>query len=119
MSPTIVLKDSKVFLILGSPGGSRIITSVVNVIINVIDHKMTLRDAVFAPRIHHQWHPDILNLDKNGFSQKIKVKLQNMGHTIKESPYGIGNISAIMVNDETGEITGITDPRRGGRPAGY
>ena len=64
MTPTIVFKDGKPFLVTGSPGGSRIITTVLQVIVNVIDHGMTIADAVAAPRIHHQWLPDEVVLER-------------------------------------------------------
>ena len=69
MSPTIVLKDSKVFLVTGSPGGSRIITTVAQIISNVIDHNMNIAEATHAPRFHHQWLPDELRIEHRGFSR--------------------------------------------------
>lgn len=118
MSPTIVLKDGKVMLILGSPGGSRIITAVLNVIVNALDHKMPLRDAVFAPRVHHQWRPDQISLERGGFGETLKKRLGAMGHVVEEVQ-SIGNVSAVMVDPVTGKITGIADPRREGKPTGY
>ena len=65
MTPTIIFKDNKPFLIVGSPGGGRIITTVLQTIINIIDYKMTLNEAIDAPRFHHQWYPDEIQVEKN------------------------------------------------------
>ena len=81
MTPTIVLKDGKPFLVTGSPGGSRIITAVLQVIVNVIDHRMNVADAVAAPRIHHQWLPDEVRVER-GLSPEILRGLEARGHRI-------------------------------------
>jgi gamma-glutamyltranspeptidase/glutathione hydrolase len=82
MSPTIVLKDGKPFLVTGSPGGSRIITTVLQVALNVIDHGMNAAEAVIAPRIHHQWLPDVVAAER-GFSPDTLRLLESRGHTVK------------------------------------
>ncbi|MCH8861548.1 MAG: gamma-glutamyltransferase [Proteobacteria bacterium] len=109
MSPTIVFRDGKPFLATGGRGGSRIITAVLQTIINVIDFDMNIADATHAPRQHHQWYPDILYME-SGFSPDTLAILAGMGHQIK--PIGLsGSVqSAIMLD---GYFFGATDPRRG------
>ncbi|HEY4316232.1 MAG TPA: gamma-glutamyltransferase [Herbaspirillum sp.] len=88
MSPTIVLKDGKPFLVTGSPGGSRIITTVLQTILNVIDHRMNIAEAAMAPRIHHQWMPDRLRIEK-GLSRDTLRLLEQKGYTLAlEAPMG-------------------------------
>ena len=89
MSPTIVKKDGKVFMVLGSPGGSRIITIVTQAILNVIDHGMTIQEAVNAPRIHHQWLPDVVAVEPFALSPDTSKKLEEMGYALKvQSEWG-------------------------------
>jgi gamma-glutamyltranspeptidase/glutathione hydrolase len=89
MSPTIVLKDGKPFMILGSPGGSRIISIVVQAIVNVVDNGMTIQQAVNAPRIHHQWLPDEIAAERFALSPDTRKILEGMGHKIAEQiPWG-------------------------------
>jgi len=109
MSPTIVLKDGKVVLVTGSPGGSRIITTVLQVIMNVIDHGMNIAEASAAPRMHHQWLPDELRIEE-GFSPDTLKLLEGMGHTTKLMPT-MGSTQSIM-RREDGALFGASDPRR-------
>ncbi len=89
MSPTIVTKDGKLVMVLGSPGGSRIITIVVQVILNVVDHGMNIQEAVNAPRIHHQWLPDQIAAEPFALSPDTKDKLNEMGHrVVEQAPWG-------------------------------
>ena len=89
MSPTIVTKDGKTIMVLGSPGGSRIITIVVNTLINVVDYGMNIQEAVDAPRIHHQWFPDQITVEPYALSPDTTRILSNMGHKIVEQvPWG-------------------------------
>ena len=89
MSPTIVKKDGKVFMVLGSPGGSRIITIVTQAILNVIDHGMTIQEAVNAPRIHHQWLPDVVAVEPFALSPDTAKRLVEMGYALKvQSEWG-------------------------------
>ena len=89
MSPTIVTKDGKTFMVLGSPGGSRIITIVVETIMNVVDHGMQVQEAVNAPRIHHQWLPDQITVEPFALSPDTAKLLAGMGHKIVEqAPWG-------------------------------
>ncbi|HSZ08371.1 MAG TPA: gamma-glutamyltransferase [Steroidobacteraceae bacterium] len=92
MTPTIVLKDGKPVLIVGTPGGSRIITTVLEVIVNVIDHGMTLQEAVDAPRIHHQWWPDTIAAEPFALSADTVKSLTGMGYKVVYlEPWGSGN----------------------------
>jgi len=116
MSPTIVLKDGKPFLATGSPGGSRIITTVLQIISNVIDHNMNIASATASPRFHHQWLPDIIRLEK-GFSTDTINILKNKGHKIKVGR-AMGSTQSIMKRGDY--YYGYSDPRRaGGLTKGY
>lgn len=118
MTPTIVLKDGKVKLVVGSPGGSTIITTVLQVMLNVLVHDMPLQKAVAAPRFHHQWLPDITRVEKFGFAEDVLEILGRMGHRISKVS-GIGDVHAIMVDGELGLLFGASDPRGGGAALGY
>lgn len=118
MTPTIVVKDNKPFLILGSPGGSRIITTVANLLMGVIDYGLNIQEAVNAPRFHHQWLPDAIGMEKVGFSPDTQQLLEHRGYTLRfDDTWSDGE--CIMVDPKTGERMGASDPRHGGRPAGY
>ena len=120
MSPTLVTKDNKPVLITGSPGGSTIITTTLQVIVNVIDHGMTLEDAVSLPRFHHQWQPNAIMHDKYAFSPDTLARLNALGHhDFRPSPYGrgIGDANSILFRD--GLIHGIKDPRGDGIAVGW
>ncbi|MEH6359322.1 MAG: gamma-glutamyltransferase, partial [Amylibacter sp.] len=112
MSPTIVMKDGKVFLVTGSPGGSRIITTTLQILMNVIDHKMNIAEATLAPRIHHQWLPDELRVEE-GISADTKAILRAKGHDVVVKRT-MGAVQSIMVDPETGILLGSTDMRRTG-----
>jgi gamma-glutamyltranspeptidase/glutathione hydrolase len=119
MSPTIVLDPAgHLLLVLGARGGPRIITNVTEVIRNVIDRRMTLADAVNAPRIHHQALPDSLRYEIGGFSDATLAELQRMGYALKPSKTAGAEVTAIM--KVPGGLEGINDPRtRGGGARGY
>ncbi|MEH6446796.1 MAG: gamma-glutamyltransferase, partial [Oceanospirillaceae bacterium] len=108
MSPTIVKKDGKNFLVTGSPGGSRIITTTLQVLMNVIDHGMNIQAAVSAPRIHHQWLPDEIRVEQ-GISADTVDLLEQKGHKVVQKS-AMGAIQSIMVVDDT--LYGAADPRR-------
>lgn len=108
MSPTIVKKDGKNFLVTGSPGGSRIITTTLQVIMNVIDHGLNIQSAVAAPRIHHQWLPDEIRIEE-GFSPETIQVLKEKGHIVNQKA-AMGAIQSIMIRD--GVMYGGADPRR-------
>jgi gamma-glutamyltranspeptidase/glutathione hydrolase len=97
MTPTIVLKDGKPLLVVGTPGGSRIITTVLEVIVNVIDHGMTLQEAVDAPRIHQQWLPDTVAGEPFAFSADTARSLTQMGYRVVPlEPWGTGNAAEVI-----------------------
>jgi gamma-glutamyltranspeptidase/glutathione hydrolase len=108
MTPTIVLKEGKPYFATGSPGGSRIITTVLQVILNVIDHDMNVSEASHAPRIHHQWYPDILFIEK-GINVDTQNLLRARNHKIQYRN-AMGSTQTIMLRD--GLIFGASDPRR-------
>jgi gamma-glutamyltranspeptidase / glutathione hydrolase len=116
MTPTIVLKDGKPFLLTGSPGGSRIITTVLQVITNVIDRGLPLAQAVAEPRIHHQWLPDEAVVER-GFSRELMRVLEARGHTVIERlPSGSAN--SILVTPDG--LVGAADHRtRGALAVGH
>jgi gamma-glutamyltranspeptidase/glutathione hydrolase len=111
MSPSLVLKDGKLFMVVGSPGGSRIITTTLQVISNVIDHGMALGEAVEAPRVHMQWLPDELRVERYGVAKDVAEKLTGMGYDVSEQE-PMGDVNAILVDPETGTVYGSHDPRR-------
>jgi gamma-glutamyltranspeptidase/glutathione hydrolase len=110
MSPTLVLKDGKPFLVTGSPGGARIITTTLQVIMNVIDHGMNIAEATLAPRIHHQWLPDELRIEE-GISPDTIALLEAMGHTVAVKNT-MGSTQSIMVTEDG--LSGASDPRTPG-----
>jgi gamma-glutamyltranspeptidase / glutathione hydrolase len=115
MSPTIVLKDGKPVLVTGSPGGSRIISTVLQVIVNVLDYDMDVASAVAAPRLHHQWLPDEVRIER-GFPDDVIAALKAKGHVIVE-PLGQTSANSIAVTDHG--LFGAPDPRtRGAEAAG-
>lgn len=118
MTPTIVLKDGKPFLIVGSPGGSTIITVVLQVILNCIDFGMNIKQAIDKPRIHHQWLPDLINYEKFGLTNDIRENLIQMGHIIGRET-SLGRVEGILIDQFNKNIFGATDPRGNGGVAGY
>lgn len=108
MSPTIVKRQGKNYLVTGSPGGSRIITTTLQVIMNVIDHNLNIQSSVSAPRVHHQWLPDELRIEEGLSSDTIKI-LKDKGHVIKQKA-SMGAIQSILIRD--GVMYGGADPRR-------
>jgi gamma-glutamyltranspeptidase/glutathione hydrolase len=119
MTPTIVLRDGKLFLMLGAPGGARIINGVLQVLLNVEDFHMNVQDAVDWPRFHHQWMPDVLYLEKGISPDTVRI-LRGMGHKISPlegtSPV-VARVEAIL--NEGGWLQGATDPRGNGKAEGY
>ncbi|MFB9266170.1 gamma-glutamyltransferase [Bradyrhizobium erythrophlei] len=115
MSPTIVLKDGKPVLVTGSPGGSRIISVVTQIIVDVIDYKMDIAAAVAAPRVHHQWLPDEVKFER-GIPDDVLAELKAKGHTLVE-PLGYSSANSILVTPNG--LLGAPDPRtRGSEAAG-
>ena len=119
MAPTIVLKDGKLFMVTGSPGGSTIITTVMQSITNVIDYGMNMQQAVNAPRMHHQWYPDAVIVEPGLLTDAVKKELEDMGYQFKEVQ-SWGADEAILRNPKTGLLEGANDRRRpAGLAAGY
>ncbi|MFS1438328.1 gamma-glutamyltransferase [Shewanella sp. 10N.286.48.A6] len=110
MSPTIVMKDGKPFLVTGSPGGSRIITTTLQVIMNVIDHKLNIAEATAAARIHHQWLPDYIGVETSLNNDTVTL-LEAKGHQVKTSS-AMGSTQSIVITDKG--LFGASDPRRAG-----
>jgi gamma-glutamyltranspeptidase/glutathione hydrolase len=127
MSPTIVTKDGKPVLVLGTPGGSRIITTVLQTILNVVDFQMNIQEAVDAPRIHHQWLPDVTNVERYALSPDTRGVLERMGYRFDNS-HPANHVAAIIVGAPRlggaaigrNRFYGANDPRRGtGLALGY
>lgn len=117
MTPTIVEKDGSLFMVVGSPGGSTIITTVFQVIRNVVDFGMGIYDAVAAPRFHHQWLPDVISYEAGTLDSLTIVELKNMGHQL--APRGaIGRADAIMIGADGRRYAGA-DPRGDDTAAGW
>jgi len=117
MTPTILEKDGELFMVVGTPGGSTIITSVFQTIINVIDFGMDMQEAVSAPRFHHQWLPDRVDVEKEAISEATRKRLEQKGYRFKErSP--IGRVDAIVIGPD-GSLQGGADPRGDDSIAAY
>jgi len=110
MTPTIIEKNGKLFMVVGTPGGTTIITSVFQTILNVIEHKMTMQEAVSAKRIHSQWLPDSIEAETGALLVDDSVTLTNTGHAIQLRTDGIGRVDAILVLSD-GKLEGGADPR--------
>jgi gamma-glutamyltranspeptidase/glutathione hydrolase len=109
MTPLIVLDDGDAWFATGSPGGSRIITTVLQMVVNVIDHGMNIAEAEAAPRMHHQWYPDVLQLE-SGFSPDTIRILEARGHEIAATQWSMGSLQTVAFKD--GVFRGSSDPRR-------
>jgi gamma-glutamyltranspeptidase/glutathione hydrolase len=125
MTPTIVTRDGKTVMVLGSPGSSKIITTVANVLMGVVDYGMDIQEAVDAPRFHNQWLPDVVNVEK-WFSPDTVALLQHMGYNIEIGLHYGANVEpywsdaeCIAVDAKTGERLGASDVRDGGKAVGY
>jgi gamma-glutamyltranspeptidase/glutathione hydrolase len=117
MTPLIIIKDGEYFLTIGSPGGPTIISSVLQTFLNIAVFDMNIQEAVNAPRIHHQWLPDEIMMEKYGFAPEVRMKLQSIGHILSEKKY-LGDIQVIMYLLKPGLFLGASDPRMEGRPVG-
>jgi gamma-glutamyltranspeptidase/glutathione hydrolase len=118
MTPTIVCRDGKLRYVLGSPGGGRIINTVLQVALNVIDHGMPLDHAVRAPRVHHQWKPDTLRWERNALVADVRARLAELGHRLDSEPRSVGQCQAIEVT-RAGKRIAVADARSGGSAAAY
>ncbi len=113
MCPTVIVQNSRPRLVLGSPGGPRIPNAILQVILQVVDFGQPLNDAVAAPRIHHQWLPDILQLEEGGFPTSTNQALEAMGYAVGSREH-VGNVLAAGIDPETGALSAAADPRRYG-----
>src|SRR5271155_2334392 len=119
MTPTIVLKNGKLFLVLGSPGGPTIITTVANTLLGVVDYRLNIQQAVNAPRFHDQWMPDEIEVEATGISPDTLGILEHMGHKIKVARGYWGDAECIAVDEKTGELLGASDGRNEGKAVGF
>ena len=119
MTPTIVVKDGKPFMVIGTPGGTTIITTVMQVICNVIDFGMNIQEAIDAPRIHHQWSPDVTYYEKHGLSFDTVEKLEAMGQKLQQRRGTSGLAEGIIIDSEKGFFYGASDSRGYGEAVGY
>ena len=118
MTPTIVTRDGEPVLITGSPGGSTIINTVLQVVLNVLDHGMGIEQAVSSPRIHHQWMPNIVRYEIGAISDEVAAELRAMGHQgLTGSRFSMGDANSILIRE--GVYEGMSDPRNAGGTAGY
>ncbi len=119
MTPTIILKDGKVNMVLGTPGGSRIPTTVINDFLSVADGGLNIQQAVDAPRFHHQYLPDTLSLEP-GFPNETLAQLRAMGYSVDTEKETWSDSECIVVDSKTGELQGGQDHRHHfGKAAGY
>ncbi len=126
MTPTIVLRDSKPYFVIGSPGGPTIINTVLQAIVNIIDFDMDIQQAVSAPRFHHQWLPDHIFWERLDLENDTRAALEARGHKFRElpgmdrtEPGEIGDAQGVLIDPKTGIRMGGSDPRRGGVAVGY
>ncbi|QRR02697.1 gamma-glutamyltransferase [Dyadobacter sandarakinus] len=118
MTPTIIEKDGKLLMVVGTPGGSTIITSVYQTILNVLEHGMTMQQAVNALKFHHQWLPDLTTFEANAFSEKTIKNLQGKGYFLEQQRNTIGRMDCILVLPD-GSLEGGSDPRGDDTSVGY
>jgi gamma-glutamyltranspeptidase/glutathione hydrolase len=120
MVPLIVLQDGKPWLAVGAAGGPRIISTVLEIVLAVVDFHLTLQEAIDAGRIHHQWMPDEIYWEPNGTNPDSRAALEKMGHKFREKPLDhISDANAVMIDPKTGLRQGGADPRRSGVAVGY
>jgi gamma-glutamyltranspeptidase/glutathione hydrolase len=122
MTPTIVMrKDGTVWFAVGARGGTRIINAVLQIVVNVVDFEMNIQQALDAPRIHHQWLPDVLLFEAFGMSPDTRRVLEARGHKVERAsdPLHVAAANAIMIEEKTGVRLGATDPRKDGGAVGY
>jgi gamma-glutamyltranspeptidase/glutathione hydrolase len=129
MTPTLVLKDGKLWFAVGSPGGPTIINTVLQIIVNVIDYGMNIQQAIDAPRYHHQWMPDEIQYEPFGLNADTRKELARRGQIFpkrsgssgatEETTSYIGDAHGIMIEAKTGMRLGASDSRRGGVAVGY
>jgi gamma-glutamyltranspeptidase/glutathione hydrolase len=120
MTPLIMLQDGKPWLAVGAAGGPRIISTVLEIVLSLVDFHVSLQEALDAGRIHHQWMPDEIYWEPNGTNPDYRAALEKMGHKFRKSPLDhISDANAVMIDPKTGLRQGGGDPRRSGVAAGY
>jgi gamma-glutamyltranspeptidase/glutathione hydrolase len=120
MTPTFVLRsDGSLYFAIGARGGPKIISTIVQVICNVIDHGMNLQEAIDSPRIHHQWLPDEILDEPLGLSADTRRALEARGHKFATKPFYMSDAQGIMIEDKTGMRLGASDARQDGAAVGY
>ena len=119
MTPTFVLKNGKLFLVLGSPGGPTIITTAANIVTDVVDYGLNIQQAVNAPRFHQQWMPDEIKVEPTGISPDTLGILEHMGHKVKMDRDYWGDAECIAVDEKSGELLGASDGRNHGKAVGF
>ena len=120
MTPTIVLrKDGSVWFAVGARGGPRIISAVLQTVINMIDHDMNIQEAIDAPRIHHQWFPDQIYYEPFGLSPDTRKILESYGHQFNDKPGYIASATGIAIEEKTNVKLGAIDSRSDGEAIGY
>ncbi|MYD80257.1 MAG: gamma-glutamyltransferase [Gammaproteobacteria bacterium] len=115
MTPTIVVAKNRPILVTGSPGGSTIITTVLQIVVNVVDHGMSISESVTQPRFHHQWMPDVVTIESSGFKDETLDQLRRKGHEIRERR-AIGDANTVGWVDDS--VVGVSDPRNAGFASG-
>jgi gamma-glutamyltranspeptidase/glutathione hydrolase len=110
MTPTILARDGRLVAVFGSPGGRTIINTVLQRVLNIVDHGMTIEDAVAARRLHHQWLPDRISIEEDGATEETVERLRAMGHEVRMGGRQ-GSVHAIMIDPQTGERIGAPDRR--------
>jgi gamma-glutamyltranspeptidase / glutathione hydrolase len=118
MTPTFLLREGKLFLVIGSPGGPTIINTVLQVIVNIVDFGLTIQEAIDAPRFHHQWLPDELRMETHSFSEDVTKALEARGHRLTLRSF-MGDAEGIMLEAKTGMRLGASDSRGDGQTIGY
>ena len=119
MTPTIVSKDGRPWMLIGTPGGRTIINTILQCVLNAVDFRMNISEAITAGRIHHQWFPDVLRIERGATTLDSQRLLETMGHRVQ--PIGpLGRAMGIMIDPRSGIRYGAPDPRAAdGMAAGY
>lgn len=110
MTPTILARDGQLVAVFGSPGGRTIINTVLQMVLNIVDHQMPIDQAVAAKRLHHQWLPDRISIEADGATEATIEQLRAMGHEVRMGGRQ-GSVHAIMIDPRTGQRIGAADPR--------
>jgi gamma-glutamyltranspeptidase/glutathione hydrolase len=117
MTPAFALQGDRVAMVAGSPGGPAIITAVLQALVNAIDFQLSAQAAVAAPRIHHQWNPDVLVVEPD-HPRDVVEALEDRGFFVRPAPYPLGAVELIVRDPETGMLYGGADPRRASSASG-